>query len=456
MTRAPALSFRVHASALIALGALAAPACTCGKHTPPDESSASAGSASAPSARQEATPSAAPAASARFSAPIAAARVAGSSDVVVVGLDVASKAIRLQRIDASDAVKLDRTVLEDVAWSPDADLKLFSSAAGTALVWRGKRGGKTGRALVVLGPDLAPRAGTAPRDVGATSCATQDAFVHADAKKIGVEPLGAGDAGTLASSTDTPKDREVALACGTHRAFAVLEHDDGADVAELGSRAGALATRPLLRDAELEGDTRERSEYVVGDELGVVRLSAGGALVRRETKDGKPGKLEKVKTTIPQDDDVVGVDASARQLVVVYTHETEGGCPSTASPATKVMALRIDRTSGAESVVELSSGTCGRELGPFYTAPFGDAVNVSWVERVPTAGKARPSIAALAHVAVVPEGAAKRELAHLDVDADALADAGCDATQCAAAALVRSPGMDAMVPGPIKVLRYTP
>lgn len=430
---------------VVALSALASgSACTCTKLSSTEDAATS----SAPGAVAPVASVGAPG-SARFSAPIAAARMGDTGDVLVVGLDVTSKAIRLQRISAQDQTKTDRTILEDVAWTSDADLKVFGGATN-AVVWRGKHAGKAGRTLVTLGQDLAPL--PKPETVGATSCATHDAFVHADGKAIARLGFATTDAAAARSSVDVPKDREVALACAAHRAFVVLEHDDGADLGLL--EGAALHTKPLLRDAELDGEARERAEYVVGDELGVVRLAQSGSLTWRETKDGRPGPLRKLTTKIPQDDDVVALDASPRVVVVVYTQEVEGGCPGT-SPSTKVLALRIDRATAAESVLELAPGMCGREIGPFYTSAAGDAVNVAWVERVPTAGQARPPIAALAHAAVLPD-APPHPLARIDVDADALADAGCDATHCWAAALVRSPGMDAMVPGPIRVLRYAP
>lgn len=430
-----------------------APACTCAKKQAEGEGAPATSTPTPAVAVVEAgIASGAPV----FSGPIAAARLAGTEDVVVVGLDVSAKALRLRRVGADGATKLDRTVLDDVAWTSDADVRLFASARAMSLVWRGKRAGKAGRTHVVLGEDLAPRG--APADVSAAGCATQDVFLHADGKRVTSIAVGAG-ARALAP-VDVPKDREVALVCGAHRAFMILEHDDGADVGVLATGpgawdAGALVTRPLLREAELGDDARERAEYVVGDELGVVRLASGGALAWRETKEGRPGKLEKLKTTIPQDDDVVAVDASPRVLVVVHTQEVEGACNGAAGPATKVVALRVDRATGAENAIDLAPPSCGREIGPFYTSTVGDAVNVSWVERVPTAGRARPPIAALAHVSVPHEGA-PRPLLRVDLEADALADAGCDASGCVAAALLRQEGMDAMVPGPIRVIRYAP
>ena len=72
---------------------------------------------------------------------------------------------------------------------------------------------------------------------------------------------------------------------------------------------------------------------------------------------------------------------------------------------------------------------------------------------MPTAGKAKAPIVALAHAFIPPNGAAQTAK-RIEVAADALVDAGCDAECCYAAALERKVGTDGMVPGPIKVLRY--
>ena len=46
------------------------------------------------------------------------------------------------------------------------------------------------------------------------------------------------------------------------------------------------------------------------------------------------------------------------------------------------------------------------------------------------------------------------ELVRTEQPSDALVDAGCDGTRCYAVALARRPGMDAMVPGYARVIRY--
>jgi hypothetical protein len=190
-----------------------------------------------------------------------------------------------------------------------------------------------------------------------------------------------------------------------------------------------------------------------------VRLGVSGAVTLREVKAGAPGPIHKLKTTIPRDDDVVAVDASPRAVVIVFTEDVGDACPnandagSTGAASTRVKALRIDRTTFEESIVELSPGMCGREVGPFFTGALGDTVSVAWVERVPVAGKARAPVAGLAH-RVVPAAGPPGELARSDQPADALVDAGCDGARCYAVALARREGMDAMVPGLARVIRY--
>jgi hypothetical protein len=169
-------------------------------------------------------------------------------------------------------------------------------------------------------------------------------------------------------------------------------------------------------------------------------------------KDGVLGTLKKARTRILHDDDVVAVDASARTLVIVFTQDASAGCPD-GQASTSVSAVRIDRGSQEETSLVLSTGMCSHEVGPFFTGMVGDGVSVAWVERISVAGKPKAPIVALAH-AFVPSGGPAQTVKRIDVSADALVDAGCDAERCYAAALERRPGSDGMAPGPIRVLRY--
>ena len=406
-----------------------------------------------------------------LSAPIAAARIE-AGDVVVAGIDVPAKAIRVQRISASDEVTVDRTIFEGVKWSSESDLKVVPAARGVAVTWRGLRNGKLVRQMLLLGPDLAPKGDVT--EVAAASCATRDALWFTDGKRVHGRPWS----GT-ASKSDLPRDRDAALVCGQRRAFALLDEEDGTSVLLLGGAAdapdaaappsdargaadgGKLAVASgavsLLKESDFgEDDQRERAEYTVGDDLGVVRLAASGAMVMREIRGGVTGPLHKLKTNIGRDDDVVAVDASLRQVVVVFTQDVSDACPGAKEstvPSTRVKALRIDRTTFEESVVELSAGGCGKEVGPFFTGALQEAVSVAWVERIPVKGQSKAPVAGLAHRLVVPAGALA-ELVRAEQPSDALVDAGCDGTRCYAVALARRPGMDAMGPGLPRILRY--
>jgi hypothetical protein len=447
---------------MLIAGAVAGGGCTCSKATDP--------AAATPDARDEAavaTAEAGAGVAGGLSAPIAAARIEGG-DVVVAGIDVPAKSIRVQRINTKDEVTSDRTILEGILWSSESDLKVVPAGLGVAVTWRGLRSGKLVRQMLVLGPDLVPK-GEAT-NVAGTSCATRDALWFTDGRRVHGRPWAGA-----AIKSELPREKDAALVCGQHRAFALLDEEDGTSVLLLGGSAGgadAGATAPagdagkmavspgaiaLLKESEFgEDDQRERAEYTVGDDLGVVRLAASGAIAMREVKAGVPGPLRKLKTTIGRDDDVVAVDASPRALVVVFTEDVGDACPGAAGttiPSTRVRALRIDRTTFEESTVDLSPGSCGREVGPFFTGALGDDVSVAWVERVPVTGQSRAPIAGLAHRLVVPSGPLA-ELMRSDQPADALVDAGCDGKACYAAALARRPGMDAMVPGIARVIRY--
>jgi hypothetical protein len=314
------------------------------------------------------------------------------------------------------------------------------------------------RQLLILGADLAPIGSV--HDVSAASCATRDALWFTDGRRVHTRPWTGRPA-----RFDLPKDKDAILVCGVHRAFALLDEDDGTSLltfggASLASGDGGVS-RPmqLLTESDFgEDDQRERPEYTVGDDVGVVRLGVSGAISLREVRDGTPGSLHKLRTVIPRDDDVVALDATPRVVVIVFSEDVsdacakDGGTTATVG-STRVKALRVDRTTFDESIVELSPGMCAREVGPFFTGAQGDSVSVAWVERVPLAGKSRAPIAALAHSLVPPSGPAPA-LLRVEQAADALVDAACDGTRCYAVALARRAGMDAMVPGLAKVTRY--
>lgn len=436
--------------------------------------SAAESSASAPVASSSTAPSQSAPLPPGLSGPIAAANV-GGGDVLVAALDAQTKSIVVQRINSRDEVVAKGTALSEVSGSSDSELKLIVENVGAAndadagvsedggaaprtgdalVVWRGLRGGKLVRQYVVLnGSDLKPKGD--PTEALAAFCATRDAVWFSDGSKASSRPW-AGSAGTKGEKVDLPKEKDASLLCGQHRAFAVLEEDERTSVLPLGHPpvdAGPHAIGPvtMMRDNDFgEDEQRELSEYTVIDDVGFVRLSASGALAIRELTSGSaaPGALKRLKTQIKKDDDVVAVEASTKFIVIVYTQDVSD--TSDAEVCTKVAALRVDRATLEESVLDLSSGRCGHEVGPFWTATIADAITIAWPERTSaTIGKPRAPIVALAHAQITPTN--KPTLARIEQSAEAIADASCTVEGCFAAALIRSAPSDK---GVVKIIRY--
>lgn len=420
----------------------------CGKPAHPDASTPAPSTSSmvaSVNSREPSPPSARE--HAGLSAPIAAA-YSKNGEVLVAGLDVPAKAIRVQRIDAKDAIIADKTALDDVKWSTDSDLKLAAGGDAVALTWHGIRQNKLVRQLVMLGSDLTKK--VEPTEVSSAYCATRDGVWFAN-DTVATSRAWNGEKARF----PLPKDKDASLYCSTRRAFGVIEDEDKTSILPLVADAGAPIV--MMKEGDFgEDDQRELSEYNVGDEIGVVRLSLSGAIAIRETNGSAASTLHKLKSTIGRDDDVVAVDATTKEVVIVYTQDVSSSCPAGESNetvvSTRVQALRVDRTSFEESTVELSPGRCGAEVGPFFTGAVGDDVSVAWVERGSGLGKARAPIVGLAHSSVSLAGAPA--LARIEQVADALVDAGCDGTHCYAAALVRRDDNDPMTPGYARVLRW--
>lgn len=415
----------------------------CGKPAHPDAPVVAVASAR-PSASpiSSAVPPPATREPAGLSAPIAAA-YAKDGEVIVAGLDVPAKAIRVQRLDDKGAIVADGVAFDGVKWSSDSELKLAAGGGAIAVTWHGLRQEKLVRQLVMLGADLSKKLD--PTEVSSAYCATKDGVWFAN-DLVATTRSWNGEK----EQFSLPKDKDASLYCGAHRAFGVIEEEELTSIVPLAADAGAPVV--MMREADFgEDDQRELSEYNVGDELGVVRLAISGAVAVRETT----GPLHALKSTIGRDDDVVAVDATSKVVVIVYTEDVSSSCPHEGNDtpvSTRVRALRIDRATFEESTVELSPGGCGAEIGPFFTGPLGDGVSVAWALRASGLGRARAPIVGLSH-ARVALGAAPA-LAKIDQAADALVDAGCDGAHCYAAALVRKTEDDPMSPGYVRVLRW--
>jgi hypothetical protein len=385
---------------------------------------------------------------ARFSAPIAATRLAGGN-LLVAGLVVPDGVIRLASLRPDRATEWTADALRGLVWAADADLRAYPAADGAAIVWRGVRDGKSGRTLALVGPRGESRGD--PIDVGASLCTTADEIAWLEGRSgstVRVRARRWTDATAREAATIAP-DRDPALVCGDHVVFVLADGDD--DVTAAAITAGAASTRaPMtaIHDADFGDDEeREHEVYAVGDDLGLVRIGTSGAIAMREIVQGTLGAWRKLKHKLGPDDDVVALDGDASATLVVYTRDESDKCPAVGASSESVHALRVDRKTGDETVLEVAPAECGKAVGPFWVATPGGALAAAWVERARKAQATSAPISALAY-------RASAGVTRIDQPADALVDAGCNAGACFAAALVREPGSDGMAPESIRVLRY--
>ncbi|HEY6460188.1 MAG TPA: hypothetical protein VIY73_08550 [Polyangiaceae bacterium] len=426
--------------------------CTCGAKTAQPPTPASSSSAAPPSESASITTPGDKLDPNVFSAPIAAARVARQD--VVAGLVAAEGVVRVLGM-AGGKPAWGADALTGVAWAPDAELHVQPAGdAGVALVWRGTRGGTIARTLVVVGPRGEVR--EAPVDVGAGFCATGEGLAWIDPHTTGPSRVMArrwSDAAPTEVLTVSP-DRDPALACGDHAVVVLGDGDD--DLTAATFVPGAAASKPTvaIRDSDFgDDDEREHDVYTVGDDLGLVRVGSGGAVALRDIpQGGAPTPWRRLKASIPADDDVVAVDGDADATFVVYTHDADDACPGIGSTAEAVKAIRVDRKTGAESVLDLAPADCDHAPGPFWVAPSAPGgATVGWVER---ATKLAPKAPPIAGVALRTWTGAAMKARHVALHADAVSDAGCDASGCSVAALVRPEGADGMTPETIQVVAY--
>jgi hypothetical protein len=390
-----------------------------------------------------------------FSAPIAASRAAHQS--IVAGLVAGEGVVRaMGMVDVHPVWAAD--VLTGVVWAPDAELRAQAAGdGGVALVWRGPRSGKIGRTLVAVGPRGEIRG--EPTEIGAALCATGDGLAWIDARTRGPtrvlargwsEPAGR-------NVVSVASDRDATLVCGDHVVFVLGDGDDDLTATVFVPGGGApKAPAVALRDADFgDDDEREHDAYTVGDDLGLVRVGSSGAVALREVPhDGAPDSWRRLKESLPPDDDVVAVDGNADATFIVFTHDADAACPGIGSTAESVRALRVDRKTGAESLLDLAAADCDRAAGPFWIAadaPGG--LTIGWVERATRLAAKAPPIAGVS-LRTIPSGGGVMKPRRIELQADAVVDAGCDDQGCSLAALLRPAGADGMQPEPIAVIGY--
>jgi hypothetical protein len=437
---------------------LLAAVCSCRSSAKPAPRAASSDSLDASPIPDAGTLAAAPwRTSPVFSAPIAAARSSAHISVVA-GLVVAQKIVRVVGLrDGRPSWTTD--IMSGAKWSAGAELGIQRAADGVAVVWRdGIAAGGSG-ALVLLGAGGEPRG--APIEVGAAMCTTSEGLSW-------IEPRGAPAGHPVrvfarAWVDPTPReilvlspDRSPSLVCGTHSAFLLGDGDDDLTVdAFMPNDPSARRPTLVMRDADFADEEREHEAFTIADELEIVRVGVTGSVaIRTIPSVGAPSAWRRIKHVLSEDDDLVTVDGESSRALLVFTHDSDTACPTPESGGQRVRALDVERSTGADRLVELAATDCQGQRGPFWIPvglPESRGPIVAWVERAAKQSENAAPISGLAYRVLSPDGV---RTGQISITADAVVDGDCDDAGCFAAALLRDPGSDGMSPGAIGVFAY--
>jgi hypothetical protein len=368
---------------------------------------------------------------------------------MVAGLVAARGVIALTFLGSDGMTRWTVDLLSEVTWSGNTELRAFPSDGGAVVVYRGLRRGQSVTQAVrvdakgkVLGPEFT---------AGGAACATDAALAWIEGSKSGGGHVNVALWGQEKPRTllTIPSEREPALVCGSRRVFALGEGEQDLTVTVGG--ADAVETKVVLRDRDFPDEEREHDTFALDDTLGVVRVGKSGAVAIREIGlDGLSSSWRRLTTRLEEADDVVAVDADADAFSVIFTRDDSSACDGPG--ASTIRALRASRVGTEEQTMDLSTGECGREVGPFWTgAPSGSFVT-AWAERSSKRDPKAPPIAGLAYRVFTRGGLG--ELKRVARPSDEMVDAGCDKERCYAVALVRGPGTDEMQPEIVQSIAY--
>jgi len=392
-----------------------------------------------------------------FSLPIAAAHDPVASRSYVAGLRAADKAITLTLLSDQGTEVFRTDVFTGVGWSSDAELRVYAAAHGAWVVWRGPAdAGRMQRAVFVSEDG---KMATSSTDVAPAHCAIGDVLsvVHGGSLAM-VTP----DGGTHRMRVADPS-ADFSLMCDDGRVLLMSESEDGVFVEA--PEDGGLH-RFSAFNAESEG--RTTALYSHGENSGIVRVGGTQATLR-ELVDGGLSRSRTRKLPIDEDDDIVVVDAVNAGPLLIITEDSDAACDGGLTLAPRVSAALVPRVAAAGdagadagaitdggaaviagSVTELAPATCGRERGPFWSGAAGADVVVAWGERVRQAGKTIAPVAGVGFARILADGTVV-DRGVIDVSADGVVDASCDAHDCYVAALMRPAGEDDRNPESVRV-----
>ena len=264
-----------------------------------------------------------------FSAPIAAAKIAGDH-LLAAGLVVSAQAVRLVGLAVGGETEWTADVLTPVKWTTAARLHVFPAAGGAAVVWTGERDGASGTFGVVVGPR--GQAKGAPFQLGSEPCSTQEGLVWTESAKgtpvkVRMYRYAEGAAVDLATLNVQAAPH---LDCGNHAVYGFVDDDEDNKILHVLLAADGKPTKPLVvvNAKEFPDDDEERDfkAYLDGDELGMVRVGPNGEILVRDLAGGTLTPWKKLSHALQVDESVEVVDANRAHLVVIYSKDAPDDC----------------------------------------------------------------------------------------------------------------------------------
>lgn len=439
--RVAALRALTWASLTLALGQSAACTCKKGNEGAPEASLVTLPEPKEASPRALELP--------RLSMPIGGALLANGA-VVVAGLSVPERVVRVARIDPEGHVEAIADVFPNAEWAHDSEVTVHPVGDDIVVSFRGKLEGGLHRSLLRLDSHLVAKE---PIAFGAVTCATKDGVFWLEKKHVKAEiPAGKRD---FAIPT---MEGDLSLFCDESHALVTADAEGALSTSEI-TRDGPGPVIPLVREKDFTDEEREHSYFVGAAGLGVLRIGSEGAIAIKLASQSP----RKVAAKLEEDDDLVVADADESSLYVASTQDRDGceaGEDASALPtlrtsrfSTSVHLLRIDLATDKAVREDLGRAACGHQAGAFFFGKAKDKRILAWSERAPGTNKTKPPIAALAYriLGPKPEGTLVKRV---PLRADVLVDAGCNATTCAVIWLERPEGQDDKQAELPRILRF--
>jgi hypothetical protein len=364
------------------------------------------------------------------SSPIAAAR-APSGPILMAGIVASRGAVVAVRAADRETKGWTVDAITGVGVTANVELRTFPSGDGIALVYRGRREGRSVTEAVTVsaqGKVSAPLP-----DVSTAACATDDALVWISRAEGGTSRVSSvpWSLSPVAALLTLPSERDPMLICGNKTVYVLGDGERDTTAALLGG--GAPRTSVVMRERDFGDEEREHDPFAVDDSLGLVRIGQSGSVSIREVGAGSAGSWRRLATKLTEADDVVAVDGDAQSSLVIFTRDDGAGCDGPAAPS--VHALYVPKAGEAERVVDLAPAECDKELGQVWTGAIGGSFVAGWGEHASAPRPGEPKVTGLTYRTLGSAGAEGPH--HVRLAADEIVDAGCDKDRCYAALLAK-------------------